>query len=137
MNLSNAVILLLSLALGESFSPQRTTSSSQVRKNIATEVASSSSSSVDSNVASTKTKKTNTIPWTMNTETYGEYNNEVQHVDWGFAYSSTPPNAVDSYIIDDVEGEIPSDLSGVTFYKTGPGNFQRNGRQFEHVLDGD
>lgn len=73
----------------------------------------------------------------MNTETYGEYNNEVQHVDWGFAYSSTPPNAVDSYIIDDIEGEIPSDLPGVTFYKTGPGNFQRDGRQFEHVLDGD
>jgi all-trans-8'-apo-beta-carotenal 15,15'-oxygenase len=73
----------------------------------------------------------------MNTETYGEYSNEVQHVDWGFAYSSTPPNAVDSYVIDDVEGVIPSDLAGVTFYKTGPGNFQRNGRQFQHVLDGD
>lgn len=73
----------------------------------------------------------------MNTEKYGEYNNERQHQDWGFAYSSTPPEAVDSYIIDDIDGIIPPDLAGVTFYKTGPGNFERNGKKFEHVLDGD
>jgi len=76
------------------------------------------------------------MPWTMN-KTYGEYTNEVQHEMWGFAYSSTPPQAVDSYVIHDVEGVIPSDLAGVTFYKTGPGNFKRNGKQYEHVLDGD
>eukprot|EP00985_Skeletonema_marinoi_P022648 scaffold14567_cov107-Skeletonema_marinoi.AAC.1 len=130
MNLFNAVAILLSLALGESFSPHHPTSSQVVRKNSAvTELA---SSAVD-----TSTTTVNNMPWTMNTEKYGEYDNDVQHVDWGFAYSSTPPNAVDSYIIDDVEGEIPSDLSGVTFYKAGPGNFQRDGRQYEHVLDGD
>lgn len=73
----------------------------------------------------------------MSTEKYGEYNNEVQHEDWGFVYSSTPPNAVGRYIIDDIEGTIPSDLSGVTFYKIGPGNFERDGKTYEHVLDGD
>ncbi|KAL7448911.1 hypothetical protein ACHAWC_001026, partial [Mediolabrus comicus] len=73
----------------------------------------------------------------MNTEKYGEYNNERQHEDWGFVYSSTPSEAVDSYIIDDIDGIIPPELEGVTFYKTGPGNFERNGKKFEHVLDGD
>lgn len=76
-----------------------------------------------------------TIPWTLNTQEYGEYN---ERRDWGFAYSSTRSTACGSYIIDDIEGKIPQDLVGSgTFYKIGPGNFERGGCQYEHVLDGD
>ena len=73
------------------------------------------------------------MPWTMNTAKHGEYQQER---DWAFAYSSTPPEACSTYDIVDVEGTIPADLKG-TFYKVGPGNFERNGKSFEHVLDGD
>jgi hypothetical protein len=133
----SAVVILLSLALGESFSPPHPPTFTQARKNSVTLLASSAVST--DNDAASATTTWNTIPWTMNTETYGEYTNEVQHEKWGFACSSTPNAAVDSYVIniDDVEGVIPYDLTGVTFYKTGPANFKCNGKQYEHGLDGD
>ena len=124
MKLSTAAAILLScLTASESFS---TTSSSVTTNNVR---------KTSTELLSTAVKH-NHLPWTMNKD-YGEYDNEAQHNYWGFAYSSTPPEAVDSYIIDNVEGDIPSDLAGVTFYKTGPGNFERNGKKYEHVLDGD
>lgn len=77
------------------------------------------------------------LPWPLDTERYGPFEQER---DWGFAYSSAPPEAVASYWIenDHIEGrqQIPSDLVG-TYYKTGPGKFEREGRRYEHVLDGD
>jgi all-trans-8'-apo-beta-carotenal 15,15'-oxygenase len=73
------------------------------------------------------------MPWPMNTEKHGAFN---QDRDWGFAYSSAPSEACSSYIVEDIEGEVPADLAG-TFYKAGPGNFEREGRRYEHVLDGD
>ena len=124
MKLSTAAAILLScLTASESFS---TTSSSVTTNNVR---------KTSTELLSTAVKH-NHLPWTMNKD-YGEYDNEAQHNYWGFAYSSTPPEAVDSYIIDNVEGDIPSDLAGVTFYKTGPGNFERDGKKYEHVLDGD
>lgn len=74
------------------------------------------------------------IPWCLNAKEYGVFDQER---DWGFAYSSVPADlAVNNYVIEDVEGKVPLDIRG-TFYKIGPGNFERNGRRFEHVLDGD
>jgi carotenoid cleavage dioxygenase-like enzyme len=40
------------------------------------------------------------------------------------------------YEIDDIEGTIPRSLSGAIF-RNGPGNFERGGQRFQHVLDGD
>ncbi|GAX15962.1 hypothetical protein FisN_22Hh188 [Fistulifera solaris] len=73
------------------------------------------------------------MPWPLNVEKYGEFD---QHNDWGFVYSSVPPEASSSYEIGDIEGQIPADLSGA-YYKAGPGNFEREGRRYAHVLDGD
>ena len=85
-----------------------------------------------STVELTETGET-TIPWIFDTEKHGKFNQER---DWGFAYSSTPPEACSSYMIDHVEGHVPADLAGV-YYKAGPGKFERGGRRYEHVLDGD
>jgi all-trans-8'-apo-beta-carotenal 15,15'-oxygenase len=40
------------------------------------------------------------------------------------------------YEIDDIEGTIPRALRGAIF-RNGPGNFERGGTRFQHVLDGD
>jgi all-trans-8'-apo-beta-carotenal 15,15'-oxygenase len=61
------------------------------------------------------------------------------HEDWAWAYSSVPPEAYASSEYrpcPDVVGTIPTDLSG-TFLRIGPGLFEREGRRYEHVLDGD
>ena len=83
--------------------------------------------------AATRKMMTETMPWPLNPE-YGAFQ---QDRDWGFAYSTT--NAEGSYTIvsDDSEGTVPSCLMGGTFYKIGPASFERGGRRFEHVLDGD
>lgn len=78
------------------------------------------------------------LPWTLDTETYGPFN---QHEDWGWCYSTVPPQGVASYECTPdngvtIEGTVPLDLRG-TYYKIGPGNFEREGRRYEHVLDGD
>jgi len=86
-------------------------------------------------VSTTTTSATEqeTKPWTLNPQKHGPFNQEE---DWGFAYSSVSNEACSTYVIDNVEGEIPFDLCG-TYYKAGPGNFEREGRRYEHVLDGD
>ena len=74
------------------------------------------------------------LPWILDTKEFGPYQQER---DWGFAYSSVEPEqACTSYVIKDVEGELPADLKG-TYYKIGPGNFERGGKDYEHFLDGD
>lgn len=40
------------------------------------------------------------------------------------------------YWIDEVEGEIPSELNG-TLFRNGPGQFEVNGERFQHPFDGD
>ena len=74
------------------------------------------------------------LPWILDTEQFGPFQ---QDRDWGFVYSAvSPEQACTSYVIKDVEGKIPAGLKG-TYYKIGPGNFERGGKNYEHVLDGD
>jgi all-trans-8'-apo-beta-carotenal 15,15'-oxygenase len=82
---------------------------------------------------STITKK-ETIPWTQNTEAYGAFDQE----DWGWVYSTVPPEACSTYTVEpsQIEGTLPTDLVG-TLYRVGPGNFERNGVRYAHALDGD
>lgn len=42
----------------------------------------------------------------------------------------------DSYLVDGVEGTLPSDLRGV-YYANGPSRFERAGQRYRHWLDGD
>jgi all-trans-8'-apo-beta-carotenal 15,15'-oxygenase len=73
------------------------------------------------------------MPWTLNEAKHGPFDQE----DWAWAYSTVPPEAsCASYPCTNVEGTIPTDLKG-TFYRIGPGNFERGGRRYSHVLDGD
>lgn len=55
------------------------------------------------------------IPWTLNTEAYGEFDQE----EWGWVYSTVPPEACSSYDIQEIEGAVPTDLVG-TFFRVGP-----------------
>ncbi|MDB9511192.1 carotenoid oxygenase family protein [Kamptonema animale CS-326] len=54
--------------------------------------------------------------------------------DWQRGYESQPQEY--NYWIDDVEGEIPSDLQG-TFFRNGPGLLDINGQKIHHPFDGD
>ena len=76
--------------------------------------------------------KTEPMAWTKNEQAYGKFDQE----DWGWVYTSVPPEASSSYMCQDIEGTIPSDLQG-TYYKVGPGKFERQGERYAHVLDGD
>ena len=53
---------------------------------------------------------------------------------WSVAYSSLREEG--DYEITEVEGTIPASLRG-TVYRNGPGNFERSGERFAHILDGD
>eukprot|EP00966_Prymnesium_polylepis_P091471 2117166-Prymnesium_polylepis.1 len=61
------------------------------------------------------------------------WNDEIRTA-WTQAYTSA--DGEHEYEISEIEGAIPSDLRGSVF-RNGPGNFERGGRRFEHVLDGD
>mmetsp|Transcript_88776 Transcript_88776/g.177513 ORF Transcript_88776/g.177513 Transcript_88776/m.177513 type:complete len:772 (+) Transcript_88776:103-2418(+) len=56
------------------------------------------------------------------------------HQDWVEAWQTC--GNVD-YEVDEVEGEIPLELAGGELFRAGPGRFERGGRRYEHVLDGD
>jgi len=62
------------------------------------------------------------------------WNDEIRQ-SWSRAYSSYAGGTT-NYEITDVEGVIPATLRG-TVFRNGPGNFERGGRRFKHVLDGD
>jgi all-trans-8'-apo-beta-carotenal 15,15'-oxygenase len=81
---------------------------------------------------STTSTRSEPMPWLLNTEKYGVFDQE----DWGWVYSTVLDEACSSYKCTNVEGTIPSDLQGL-FLRTGPGKFERNGRRYNHVLDGD
>jgi all-trans-8'-apo-beta-carotenal 15,15'-oxygenase len=72
-------------------------------------------------------------PWILNPLHQKDYD---QDRDWGFVYSSVPPEAESSYDCNDIQGAIPADLVG-TYYKIGGGRFERGGQRYAHVLDGD
>ena len=61
------------------------------------------------------------------------WNDEIREA-WTRAYSSV--DGEHDYEITEIEGTIPADLRGSVF-RNGPGNFERGGERFEHVLDGD
>ena len=107
-----------------------------------TEASETAETAMSSSSSSSSSNNDGKLPWPLDTDRYGAFQ---QDRDWGFAYSSAPPEAVSSYwVIDDddnnnnnnIEGQVPADLVG-TYYKTGPGKFEREGRRYEHVLDGD
>src|SRR6185295_18706175 len=50
------------------------------------------------------------------------------------AFSFTPSEH--SYVIDDIEGEIPEFIRG-TYYMNGPARFSRGSLRYNHWLDGD
>ena len=54
---------------------------------------------------------------------------------WTKAYQTAPYTAVE-YDIEEITGTIPTALKGSVF-RNGPGNFERGGERFKHVLDGD
>ena len=91
------------------------------------------SKKVESTESSTASETREDQPWILNPKYGSDYS---QHDDWGFVYSSAPPEAVGSYEVKDIEGTIPSDLRG-TYYKVGGAKFERGGQRYEHVLDGD
>jgi all-trans-8'-apo-beta-carotenal 15,15'-oxygenase len=59
------------------------------------------------------------------------------HADWSHAYKSTLKES--EYVIkaEDVIGRIPNDVKGGVLYRVGPGKFERNHKQYKHMLDGD
>eukprot|EP00884_Botryococcus_braunii_P008783 jgi/Botrbrau1/17906/Bobra.50_1s0007.1 len=54
--------------------------------------------------------------------------------DFAGAFRSQPEEY--DYWIDSIEGEIPETLRG-TLFRNGPGNFERGGQLYAHMLDGD
>jgi len=61
------------------------------------------------------------------------WNDEIKAA-WTSAYSSASPEPADYDV--EIEGTIPPTLRG-TVFRNGPGNFERGGQRFKHVLDGD
>jgi all-trans-8'-apo-beta-carotenal 15,15'-oxygenase len=56
--------------------------------------------------------------------------------DWSAAYASVDASTLGEYDVEHVEGTIPPALRG-TVWRNGPGNFERGGERYAHVLDGD
>ena len=92
------------------------------------------SEAVSSTEESTASARQEDQPWILNPKYVKDYD---QDRDWGFVYSGVPKEASASYPVLDIEGSIPKDLYGTTYWKIGPGKFERNGKQYAHVLDGD
>ena len=72
-------------------------------------------------------------PWVATPPSEEVWNDEIR-AGWEMAYSSVPGEY--EYEISEIEGTIPADLKG-SLWRNGPGNFERGGQRFEHVLDGD
>ena len=71
-------------------------------------------------------------PW-MGAPSVGVWNEPIKEA-WATAYSSA--DGEHDYEITDIEGKIPPSLRG-SVLRNGPGNFERGGERFAHVLDGD
>lgn len=62
------------------------------------------------------------------------WNDEIK-VAWTKAYQSATAVPAD-YEIEHIAGRIPEGLTG-SIFRNGPGNFERGGERYKHVLDGD
>ena len=62
--------------------------------------------------------------------------NPAIQVDWESFYKTVQDER--SYYVEpgEIEGQIPPDFAA-TIFRNGPGRFDRGGKRFEHVLDGD
>ena len=72
-------------------------------------------------------------PWVATSPSDEVWNDEIR-AGWEIAYTSVAGEY--EYEISEIEGTIPADLKG-SLWRNGPGNFERGGQRFEHVLDGD
>jgi len=72
-------------------------------------------------------------PWVATPPSDEVWNDEIR-AGWEMAYTSVAGEY--EYEIGEIEGTIPADLKG-SLWRNGPGNFERGGQRFEHVLDGD
>merc|ERR1719424_2797070 len=72
-------------------------------------------------------------PWVATPPSEDVWNDEIR-AGWQMAYTSVPGEY--EYEISAIDGTIPADLKG-SLWRNGPGNFERGGQRFEHVLDGD
>ena len=68
------------------------------------------------------------------TTTLPQTNRSYSPEDWQKGYISQPIE--DNYWIEDIEGEIPPDLTG-TLFRNGPGLFEIAGTPIKHPFDGD
>ena len=59
------------------------------------------------------------------------------HADWSYAYKSVAGEFDSVRDGGNVEGTIPAELIGGVLYRNGPGLFERGGREYNHMLDGD
>ena len=57
------------------------------------------------------------------------------HADWAHAYVSA--DGEHAYEARATLGRLPEELRGGTLYRIGPGLFERGGREYAHMLDGD
>mmetsp|Transcript_110241 Transcript_110241/g.212448 ORF Transcript_110241/g.212448 Transcript_110241/m.212448 type:complete len:657 (+) Transcript_110241:86-2056(+) len=62
------------------------------------------------------------------------WNDQIKEA-WTRAYESANEQPIE-YEITSIDGAIPEALRG-TIFRNGPGNFERGGKRYEHVLDGD
>jgi len=69
----------------------------------------------------------------LDTVKKGLWNQAIQ-VDWESFYRTVEHEK--SYYSTDIEGEIPVDFAA-SIFRNGPGRFDRGGKRYEHVLDGE
>ena len=77
---------------------------------------------------------TATAPVTSSAPSEAVWNAQIKEA-WTRAYASAASEPAD-YEIEKITGSIPKTLRG-TVFRNGPGNFERGGERFKHVLDGD
>ena len=59
------------------------------------------------------------------------------HADWSHAYASATGEHDELIASSAIEGAIPPELLGGVLYRNGPGLFERGGKAYAHMLDGD
>ena len=57
------------------------------------------------------------------------------HADWSRAYKSV--KCEKEAVVVPVEGRLPRELANGVLYRNGPALFERGGKEYKHMLDGD